>query len=297
MNLKKIIRKNRWGDMVSNKRFSELTTMKVGGKIKYLFYPNSLNSLMEAVKFFEANRLPYFILGNGSNIIASDKPYKDIVIHCKYMKQNLSFEKERITVSACYDLRRFNGFLVSRNIESILFLAGVPGTVGGAVYMNAGANGDEISSSIISVTYLENGILHTKKREEIKFGYRYSEFQERKAIIVEVCFQKKEGKNVYKRYRELVENRKGTQPLTFPNSGSIFRNLQNQRAYEVIQKIDLKGFEINGAKFSDLHANFIINRANARGKDVYQLIQLAIKLAKELENVELIPEVRLINFK
>lgn len=296
MNFKTFVKKNNLGNLEKKAAFKNITTMKVGGKIKYLFYPNSIDNLRLGLGYIKKNRLKYFFIGNGSNVIASDKYFDGIVISGKYLPQTINTDKSIINVSAFYDLRKLVNYTVGRNIDTFTKLAGIPATLGGALFMNASANNCSIYDELISITYLENFEVKIKLREEIDFDYRKTEFMKSDSIILEAKFNVVKKDNILSEYHELLKKRKESQPILFPNSGSIFKNFNNKKAYEVIKDINLAGYKKGNAQISHKHSNFIINTGNAKAKDIYNIIQKAKKKAKKY-NRELKEEVILLNFK
>ncbi len=295
MNFKKFVKKNNLGNIDKNGSFKDITTMKVGGKIKYLYYPNNVDNLRLAIGFIKKTGLKHFIVGNGSNIIASDKKFDGVIISSKYLPHTINTDNNIINVSAFYDLRKLVNYTVGRNIDTFTKLAGIPATIGGAIFMNASANNFSIYDNLINVTYLENFEIKVKTKEEIDFDYRASEFMKKDCIILEAKFKviKKEG--LLTEYHDLLKKRNDNHPMLFPNSGSIFRNFNNKKAYEVIKDINLAGFKKGNAQISHKHSNFIINTGNAKSKDIYNIIKIAKKKAKKI-NRELKEEVILLNF-
>ena len=296
MNVKKYIVKNRLGLVLNDKKFSELTTMKVGGKIRNLFYPTTTENLIKAIEFLHSKKKKYFILGNGSNIVASDKVFKPLVISGKHLIKSIEYAGNYFIVSAFMDLRVVIAKLVEKQISTLVNLAGIPATVGGAIVMNTGAFKSNISDHLLWVKYIENGKCFVKNIDELSFGYRESQFKKDDVIILEAAFEIVKDPESILIYKEILEKRRESHPLNFPNSGSIFRNKSDVKAYEVIKKIDLVGKSIGGAKFSEKHANFIVNFNNAKATDIYNLIVLAKHKALNLENINLIEEVILLNF-
>lgn len=296
MGISRYISKYHLGLVIKNKRFSELCSMKVGGKIKNLYYPNSIENLIKTLKYLKKRRKKYFILGNGSNVVASDKTYKNLVINGKHLIKGIEYEKDYFVVSAFMDLRIVIAKLVENQISTLTNLAGIPATVGGAIVMNAGAFKQCISDDLLWVRYIDNNLVVKKDISEISFYYRNSEFRRENVIILEAAFQIKRDSETRFIYRNILEKRREKHPLNYPNSGSIFRNGDSYFAYEIIRKINLVNYKIGGACFSDKHANFIININDAKAKDIYNLIILAKKRALFLENVELKEEVILLNF-
>lgn len=296
MGIKKYIYKNRLGLVLSDKSFSDLTTMKVGGKIKNLFYPTTIENLVKVITYLHKKKKKYMVIGNGSNIIASDHEYKHLVISGKHLIKGIEFKEDHFIVSAFMDLRIVIAKLIERQISTLTNLAGIPATIGGAIVMNAGAFKSNISDNLLWVKYLDNGKVVKKDIDELSFGYRKSEFKKENVIIMEAAFSIIYDNDALFIYRNILEKRRERHPLNYPNSGSIFRNNDGYLAFEIIKKINLCDYAIGGAKFSEKHANFIVNFDNAKSEDVYKLILLAKKLALSLENITLQEEVILLNF-
>jgi UDP-N-acetylmuramate dehydrogenase len=296
MRINKFISKNQLGLVINDKRFSDLTTIKVGGKIKLLYYPSSVENLIKVIEYLQKRGKNYFILGNGSNIVASDKTYRNLVINGKHLVKQISFFDDYFVVSAFMDLRIVIAKLIERGISTLVNLAGIPATVGGAIVMNAGAFKMNISDNLLWVKYLEDGKEVTKDINDLYFSYRSSELKEENIIVLEAAFKIITDKEVMFIYKNILEKRRNRHPLNYPNCGSVFKNLEKKRAYEVIKDINMADYSIGGAKFSEKHANFIVNYNKAKASDIYKLIILAKKRALILENVTLKEEVILLNF-
>ena len=296
MRINKFISKNQLGLVINDKRFSDLTTIKVGGKIKSRYYPSSVESLIKVIQYLQKRGKKYFMLGNGSNIVASDKTYKNIVINGKHLVKQIAFFDDCFVVSAFMDLRIVIAKLIERGISTLVNLAGIPATVGGAIVMNAGAFKMNISYNLLWVRYLKDGKEVTKDINDLYFSYRSSELKEENIIVLEAAFKIITDKEVMFIYKNILEKRRNRHPLNYPNCGSIFKNLEKKRAYEVIKDIYLDDYSIGGAKFSEKHANFIVNYNKAKASDIYKLIILAKKRALILEDVTLKEEVILLNF-
>lgn len=296
MKIENFILENDLGIILKDKRFKDVTTMKVGGKIKKLYFPNSVENLLEVINFLNHKKKKFFVLGNGSNTIASDKPFNTLVICGKHLVKDIIFAEDKFIVSGFADLRTINAKLIQKNISTFLTLSGIPATIGGALVMNAGAFKGNISDNLLWVECIVDGKIEIYEKEQIEFSYRKSSFKNKNVIIINAAFKLIEDSNSYIKYQEIIEKRKLIHPLEYPNSGSIFRNIENQKAYTVIRKLNLVDYFIGGATFSDKHANFIINKNNASSNDVYKLIILAKKMAYIYENIVLEEEVILLNF-
>lgn len=295
--MEKLILNNNYGIIKHNIKFSEITTMKVGGLISNLYFPNSIDSLIIVSKYLLKYHKKYFVIGNGSNIIASDYKYKRLVISGKHIDDEIKINNDKIYVSAFMDLRKVINFLLKENIITFVKLSGVPATIGGALFMNASSNGYSIYDDLVSVRFIEKGVVKEKNRDKLRYSYRKSEFQNSNIIIISAVFKVKYSSNAIEEHKKIIKMRKEKQPLNFPNSGSIFRNGPSYYAYEIIRKINLVDYKIGNATFSKKHSNFIVNLGNAKAKDVFKLIVLAKKLAVIYEGIKLKEEVILLNFK
>ena len=296
MNIKKFVNKNGLGIIVENKSFKDLTTIKVGGKIKYLFYPNSIENLKRFIFFLIANKKKYFMIGNGSNIVASDRLFHPVVINGKHIESNLVFFEDFFVCNSFMDMRFLNAKLVEKDISTLINLSGIPATIGGAIMMNAGALNSNVSDSLIWLTVIEDGVVKKYFKEELVFGYRVCSLKS-DSIILEAAFKIKYSSETKILYQEILRKRREKHPLNYPNCGSVFKNPPNIKAYEVIKKIGMSEYVIGDAMFSEKHSNFIVNLGNAKAKDIYDLIILAKKKAVDLLDTELEEEVLLLNFK
>lgn len=261
------------------------TSLKVGGVAKYFIKVESINDLIEAIKFTQNQNIPYFILGNGTNVLVSDNGYNgSIITLSKEFNEIETINENEFKVYAAIPLSRFARFTLKRGLRGMHKLAGIPGTVGGAIFMNAGAYGEETSECLKTVTSLnKNGNILVRKKDECKFDYRQSIYQkENSEIILNATFELHTKESITVLENELLDclkKRKATQPLNMPNAGSTFKrlnylskdNAQVAPGY-YIEQANLKGFSIGGAQISNVHANFIVNTKDATASDVYKLI-------------------------
>lgn len=286
------------GDIKENVSLKTLTTLKVGGISKYVFYPKDVTSLKKALTLFKENNINYKIFGNGSNIIPSDKIYDGVIIKLSSLN-NLKIEDEVIEVEAGYSLMKLAKEVIKLGLSGLEWACGIPGTIGGAVYMNAGAYKQDMSFVLEKITALdENMNIVTLNKDELDFSYRHSRLMEENLICLSATLklEKKDISLIEEVVNKRKEKRMETQPLEYPSAGSVFRNPFNDFAGRLVEKCNLKGKQIGGAMISLKHANFIINKDNATGKDVLDLINLAKKEVKEKFNIELKQEQELFNF-
>lgn len=286
------------GDIKENVSLKTLTTLKVGGISKYVFYPKDVTSLKKALTLFKENNINYKIFGNGSNIIPSDKIYDGVIIKLSSLN-NLKIEDEVIEVEAGYSLMKLAKEVIKLGLSGLEWACGIPGTIGGAVYMNAGAYKQDMSFVLEKITVLdENMNIVTLNKDELDFSYRHSRLMEENLICLSATLklEKKDISLIEEVVNKRKEKRMETQPLEYPSAGSVFRNPFNDFAGRLVEECNLKGKQIGGAMISLKHANFIINKDNATGKDVLDLINLAKKEVKEKFNIELKQEQELFNF-
>lgn len=286
------------GDIKENVSLKTLTTLKVGGISKYVFYPKDVTSLKKALTLFKKNNINYKIFGNGSNIIPSDKIYDGVIIKLSSLN-NLKINDEVIEVEAGYSLMKLAKEVIKLGLSGLEWANGIPGTIGGAVYMNAGAYKQDMSFVLEKITVLdENMNIVTLNKDELDFSYRHSRLMEENLICLSATLklEKKDISLIEEVVNKRKEKRMETQPLEYPSAGSVFRNPFNDFAGRLVEECNLKGKQIGGAMISLKHANFIINKDNATGKDVLDLINLAKKEVKEKFNIELKQEQELFNF-
>ena len=286
------------GDIKENVSLKTLTTLKVGGISKYVFYPKNVTSLKKALTLFKENNINYKIFGNGSNIIPSDKIYDGVIIKLSSLN-NLKINDEVIEVEAGYSLMKLAKEVIKLGLSGLEWACGIPGTIGGAVYMNAGAYKQDMSFVLEKITVLdENMNIVTLNKDELDFSYRHSRLMEENLICLSATLrlEKKDISLIEEVVNKRKEKRMETQPLEYPSAGSVFRNPFNDFAGRLVEECNLKGKQIGGAMISLKHANFIINKDNATGKDVLDLINLAKKEVKEKFNIELKQEQELFNF-
>jgi UDP-N-acetylmuramate dehydrogenase len=268
-----------------------LTTIKCGGEADYLVEPDNYDDLSNIFKFICENKIPYQILGNGSNILVSDLGFPGIIISLKNLPYLIELHDGKLSVAAHIECVNLQKKCILEGLSGLEFLSGIPGTVGGIIAMNAGAFGRDIESAIDSIKVVTHqGNIVSIQAENIEFSYRKIKLSIEQFIIIEGTFkvQKKNMQEVKELCDSYFSQRKSKnlwQTLTF---GSTFKNGTDYYAGELIEKCGLKGYSIGDAHISQNHANFIINNGNASSKDVYLLIQkmkdeVKKKFGKDLE--------------
>jgi UDP-N-acetylmuramate dehydrogenase len=302
----------------------EYTTFKIGGPARYFFVAKNKEDLKNAILWAKKKKLPFFILGGGSNVLFSDKGFNGLVIKIQNSNLKIQNENSKFKIICGAGLPLVKSVFKSSEIGAtgLENLAGIPGTLGGAIWGNAGAFGREIGDLVEEVRVLDVGgsKLEVKKlkKEDCKFGYRNSIFKKRKNwIILEATLKLEKGnkKEIEEKIKEILKLRKEKQPLEFPCAGSVFKNVSIKKVPKKIQEkfkekikngflpagvlieaAGLKGFQIGGAKISEKHANFIVNLGEAYAKDVWKLIQKIKKEVKRKFKINLEEEIKLAGF-
>lgn len=278
-----------------------LTTLKISGSAKYYLRARSIKDVLYGVNFAKKHKLPYLILGNGSKVLFR-KNYYGLVIQNSI--DLIRYKKNILKVASGYKLPLLASFCFKNSITGFEWAINVPGTVGGAIFMNAGAFGTTISDVLIEVTVLETKSGKIKKylKENLKFDHRYSSFQDKKKneIILEATFKAQKGdkQEIIHKMEEYKKYRLETQPIGKATLGSIFKKTvwkgKETPAGYLLEKAGCKGLRIGNAQISQKHANFIINKGNATASDILDLISLVKKKVKEKFDIELELEIRII---
>ena len=268
-------------------------TYKVKLHTKYFVLPNNKNELISILKKIKAEKEKYLILGNGSNIIFTSDFYNGYIICLKNMNK-YNIENDTIIAESGVMLPTISLASINNSLTGLEWASAIPGTLGGSIYGNAGAYLNSIMDYIETITYLDKELnIKTIRKNDINYGYRYTDFKEDKDNIIISCtlkLNKGNKEESLKILKDRQERRKLTQPLEYPSAGSVFRNPPNNYAGKLIEDLGLKGYNINGAYISDKHANFIINKNNATGEDIVKLINYIKEKVKEKYNIELILE-------
>lgn len=278
---------------------STLTTYKTGGIAKLVVYPNNINNLKQLLKLIHKHNIKYFILGKGSNTLFSDKEFNGVIIKLDKLN-NFKIKQTEIYVESGMILSKLVQASIKNELTGLEFAIGIPGTIGGAIYMNAGAYGSKMSNIVKSVIVLDEKLqIEEIPLEKLKFDYRYSIFQANKNLICVAANIKLEHGNhdeIDSKIKENLLKRKNSQPLEYPSAGSVFRNPEGNYAGKIIEELGLKGKNIGGAEISTKHANFIINKNNASSSDILNLIKLVQKEVKDEYKIDLKLEQQLVNW-
>ncbi|MGK5507583.1 UDP-N-acetylmuramate dehydrogenase [Brevibacillus formosus] len=270
------------------------TTWRIGGPADLLIQPKDKASLQKALQIIHRHEIPWSVIGRGSNLLVRDRGIRGAVLKVAEGLSHCEFRGEEVCVGAGYSMIRLAVETGKMGLTGMEFAGGIPGTVGGAVYMNAGAHGSDLSRILIDAEILfENGESKVLSNEELSFSYRTSLLQKQKGIVLEARFQLRTGdrKEIAATLAANKERRRNTQPLQMPCAGSVFRNPPNDHAGRLIEAAGLKGYQIGGAQVSEKHSNFIVNCGGATAADVLTLINHVRSTILEKNGIDLHPEV------
>lgn len=278
-----------------DKPLSQLSTLGIGGPARFFAVVQKTEELLSLMSYCHRQKLPFFIVGKGSNCLFDERGFDGLVILNKISFCNFDFPI--LNVGAGYSFSLLGTQTARKGWAGLEFASGIPGSVGGAIYMNAGANGSETCDTLIEVDFVnERGELETLKRDQIEFSYRVSSFQKRKGCIVSAKFQLQPSDEARTKQLTIIDYRMRTQPYGDKSAGCIFRNPESQAAGALIEQSGLKGKAFGGAEVSTLHANFIVNKAGATMSDVLELAAYVQKSVKEKTGVDLEMEIRYIPY-
>ncbi|HDR3489127.1 UDP-N-acetylmuramate dehydrogenase [Bacillus wiedmannii] len=286
------------GRVLVNEALARYTTMKIGGPADILIVPKHVASIEKTLQLVKKYKTKWTVIGRGSNLLVSDLGIEGVVIRLGEGLDHLEVEKHRVRVGGGYPLIKLSTLLSRQGFSGLEFASGIPGSVGGAVYMNAGAHKSDISNILSKALILfENGTIDWLTHEEMEFSYRTSVLQtKRPGIVLEAEFQLQVGERegIVSVMQKNKDYRRETQPWNHPCAGSIFRNPIPYFAGDLIEKAGLRGYQIGGAQISEMHGNFIINTGGASAQDVLSLIALIKQTIKDKFGVEMHTEVEII---
>ena len=273
------------------------TTFRIGGPADALALPKTPEEVAEVVRFCNEHAQPYYVLGNGSNLLVSDEGYRGLVLQLYRNFNDIQVNGETITVQSGAMLAAVARTAYQTGLTGLEFASGIPGTIGGAVVMNAGAYGGEMKNVLKEVTVLtKEGEVLVIPAKALELGYRTSVIPKNGWIVLGAVLQLKKGdqEQILARMEELKEQRITKQPLDLPSAGSTFKRPEGYFAGKLIMDAGLRGFTVGGAQVSEKHCGFVVNRGNATAADVWELICEVKRRVKEMTGVELEPEVKLL---
>lgn len=273
------------------------TTFKVGGPADLMIFPQSVGEIQQVVRVCREEKIPYLVMGLGSNLLVRDKGFRGVVIKIGHALKGLYISGNEIIAEAGIRLSELSKKAAANCLSGLEFAEGIPGSVGGAVVMNAGAYDGEMSHIITAVSALDSsGDLHTFKPEDLAFGYRSSIFQKGDWIVISALMKLTPDRqeDIEAKMREYARLRREKQPLDMPSAGSIFKRPPGVYVGPLLEKMGLKGFKIGDAQVSTKHAGFIVNCGQATAQNIIDLIHYIQQRALDEYNIILEPEVRIV---
>lgn len=277
------------------------TSFRIGGPCRAMIQPSSAENCMKLLKFAKESELKFTVIGNGSNLLCDDKGYSGVIFKIGAAMGTMAVEnKVYLRAGAGASLTKLSSYAGENELTGLEFAFGIPGSVGGAVFMNAGAYGGEVKDVIVSCDTVDaEGNFRTFTADEMELSYRSSIFQKMKNTVITsalFCLKKGEKSAIAEKMSDLMSRRKDKQPLDKPSAGSAFKRPVGQFAGKLIQDCGLKGFAIGGAQVSEKHSGFIINTGNASSSDVKALIEYIQKAVMEKTGVYLESEIRILDY-
>ncbi len=278
-----------------NEPMKNHTTFRIGGPAQMFITPESAGQIQDIVALCRQESCPMYIIGNGSNLLVGDDGVQGVVMSLYNKFSQYSIDGETITVQAGMSLMRLSVIAANEGLGGMEFASGIPGSVGGAVYMNAGAYGGQMADIVTEATVIdENNNIKVLSNKELEFGYRTSYVAKNNLIVVSVRLKLTKGdeSTIKEKMADLAEQRKLKQPLEYPSAGSTFKRPEGYYAGKLISDAGLKGYSVGGAQVSEKHAGFVINTGNATASDVIALTDYVKQRVYEENGVELELEVK-----
>lgn len=283
--------------VMENALMKDHTYFKIGGPVDLLVTPTTIEEVQKIIQLCVNARIPYMVIGNGTNLLVADKGIRGVVIKIAESFKGYSVKDNTMTAAAGNLLSTLSKVAMENNLGGFEFASGIPGTIGGAIVMNAGAYGGEMKDVVTSVTFIdEKGIINKVAHEEMAFEYRKSAISGTKRIVLEVemTFESKDASDIKKIIDELTVKRTTKQPLEMPSAGSTFKRPPNNFAGKLIDDAGLRGLRHGDAQISEKHCGFVVNRGNATAHEVETLIKIVQKTVYDQFGIMLEPEVKII---
>jgi len=289
------------GQLLYDTPLKGFLSFKAGGSAEVIAFPCDIEDLTELYRFLQEERLPFLVMGEGTNLLVRDGGFKGVVIRLSSGFSSIKLcetngKKSYVNAQAGVRLSRILGFTCEHSLAGLEFASGIPGSVGGAVAMNAGAHGGEIKDSLTSIRVLgPDGAVKYLERAQLQFSYRKLNLSP-DSVIIEAMFECVRGDRgeIAARIQKNLEKRKNTQPLDLPSAGSVFKNPHGHYAAKLIEDLGLKGYQIGGAAVSERHANYIVNRGSATAGHIVELIAVIQEKVWQARGIRLEPEIRIV---
>ena len=284
-------------EFITEAMLKDYTSFKIGGKADIMVFPDTVEKLSKILSFSNSNNIPVFILGKGSNLLVNDDGINGVVVNTCKLDEIELIDETTVRCGCGISLSRLCRFALDNSLSGLEFAFGIPGTAGGAAYMNAGAYGGEMKDVLVSCEHLNaDGSLSSFSGNELSLGYRHSVYSDSDLVIVSLTLKLNKGnqEEIKSKMDELIGKRKDKQPLEYPSAGSTFKRPEGYFAGALIEQCGLKGFTVGGAQVSEKHAGFVINIGSATAKDVLGVIEHCKNTVLTETGVLLEPEVKII---
>lgn len=285
------------GCVLEKESMARHTTFRAGGDARYYVIAEDIKKLQEILQAIRRKNVPFFVIGNGSNLLVADEGYDGIVIELGEGFKQIQCTDGLLQVGAGVMLSKAANVARENSLKGLEFASGIPGTLGGAVVMNAGAYGGEIKDVIVSAKVIDtDGQIITLQKEELDLSYRHSVIPEKNYIVIEASLQLQEGnqEEITSMMQDFLNRRKEKQPLEYPSAGSTFKRPVGYFAGKLIQDSGLAGYGVGGATVSKKHCGFVINENHASASDIIQLIENVQRIVYEKQGIMLQPEVKIV---
>jgi UDP-N-acetylmuramate dehydrogenase len=279
---------NNYGEVLENASLENYNTYGIKSSCKYLIKPSSISNLVNLISYLKKNNINYYLLGKGSNVILPDNMFDGVIISLELLN-NITFDNNKVYAEAGCLLSKLAMESINNNLSGLEYIALIPGTLGGALYGNAGVKGHTIYDCVKSVLVIHENELLELSKDEIDISYRNTSFKHNDDIIVSVNLELTNGikEEMINIINENRIKRMNSQPLKYKNAGSVFKNPEGNYAGKLIEEVGLKGYSIGDAEVSNIHANFIVNNGNATSKDIKDLINYIKEKVKEKYDIDL----------
>jgi UDP-N-acetylmuramate dehydrogenase len=288
------------GEVLKDEPLKNHTYFKIGGPAGIFAVPEDMEDLKVLLKEIKKHEIDYYIIGNGTNLLVSDEGFKGIIVKIGEKFDKLKRDGNKVTAGAGILLSSLAKYLAKEGLAGFEFASGIPGFLGGAIPINAGAYGGEMKDVVTKVTCMDmEGKIHVFSNEEMEFSYRHSKLSDSDYIVLEADFMLTPGRveDIMEKIRDLNEKRTSKQPLNLPSAGSTFKRPANGYASKLIEDAGLKRLKYRGAMVSDKHSGFIVSHDNATCRDVLELMRIVISTVYDKFGIKLEPEVKIIGTK
>ena len=283
-------------NVCQNEPMSKHTTFRIGGNADFFVTPNTTESLEAVINYVKSNNIPYYVIGNGSNLLVKDSGFRGVIIQLYKKFANITVNDNVITAQAGALLSTVAKTALNNSLTGMECLSGIPGTIGGAVCMNAGAYGGEMKDIVVETKVIHNGKIETISNKASDFGYRKSKIMSENMIVVETILSLEKGnkEDIQSKMSELLTQRNSKQPVELPSAGSTFKRPEGYFAAKLIDDSGLRGYSVGKAQVSPKHCGFVVNNGGATANEVLTLMHNVSNIVEDKFGVKLEPEVRII---